>query len=274
MAEYTPSPPRLLVIDDDSDLRVFLQDLLMEEGYAVDVAATLDEALAFLDSHVYHLVLTDLLTHSSSDPLRSALIVRDYAHPTPVAALTGWNISSAEVTRAGLSRLIPKPFDLSDLLASISSCLMTSYSANQRRQAEVLARYYEAVNVRDIDACVLLCAEDVHGYLSAEAPGEHKDMLTGRAALRAELERRLRLSPDMRVEDYLIHPLPKGLAVRYLKSWTPPSIPGERITVTASMLFQFNGERISQISVRLESQRWQALIPEAMYISGAQDSQR
>lgn len=274
MAERTLSPPRLLVIDDDSDLRLFLQDLLIEEGYAVDVAATLDEALAFLDSHVYHLVLTDLLTHSSSDPLRSALIVRDYAHPTPVAALTGWNISSAEVTRAGLARLIPKPFDLSDLLVSISSCLVTSYSADQRRQAEVLARYYEAVNVRDIDACVSLCAEDVHGYLSAEAPGEQKDMLAGQAALRAELERRLRLSPDMRVEDYLIHPLPKGLAVRYLKSWTPPGIPGERITVTASMLFQFNGERISQISVRLESQRWQALIPEAMYISGAQDSQR
>src|SRR5512146_220799 len=99
-------PPRLLVVDDDSDLRGFLADFLLEEGYAVDTAATLDEALALIDLRLYHLVLTDLLAHSVTTPLSSALTILAHARPTPVVALTGWNISADDVKRAGLPRLI------------------------------------------------------------------------------------------------------------------------------------------------------------------------
>lgn len=274
MAERMPLPPRLLVIDDDSDLRLFLQDLLTEEGYVVDVAASLDEALMLLDSHVYHLVLTDLLTHSSNDPLRSAITVRDCAYPTPVAALTGWSISSEEVARAGLARLIPKPFDLSDLLTSIKVCLVKSFNAEQLRQMETLGRYCRALATRDLDACVSLCTEDVHCHLSAETPGEPGDMAVGRAAFRTALERRLGLSPDLTIDDYLIHPLAGGLAMRCVTSWEEPHVPDDRMTAAAAMVFHFDGDRISQISLRLDGQRWRDLIPEAIYSPGAQDSQR
>ncbi len=274
MAQRTPLPPRLLVIDDDRDIRFFLQDLLTEEGYDVDVVATLDEALMLLDSHVYHLVLTDLLTHSSSDPLRSAITVRDYAYPTPVVALTGWSISSAEVTRAGLARLIAKPFDLSDLLTSIKVCLVTSFNAAQQRQAETLRHYCRAFAVRDLDACMSLCTEDVHCHLSAMALGEPEDMAVGRAAFRQVLERRLRLSPGMSIVDYRIHPQAEGLAMRCLASWEEPHIPNDRVTAAASMVFHFDGDHISQINLRLEGQRWHALLPEAIYTPSAHDSQR
>ncbi len=121
MAEPVTPPTRLLVIDDDGDLRLFLRDLLTEEGYEVDLSATLDEALALLETRVYHLIITDLLAHSPSDPLRTALTLRDFAHPTPVAALTGWNVSAEEVAREGLVRLIPKPFDLDELLDAVAA---------------------------------------------------------------------------------------------------------------------------------------------------------
>ncbi len=161
MTKHLESPPRVLVIDDDSDLRLFLYDLLVEEGYRVDVGATLDEALALINAQVYHLILTDLLTHSLDDPLRSAVTVRQAAYPTPVIALTGWNITSADVTRAGLARLIPKPFDLTDLLAAITSCVETAPDAEEQRQTETLARKHEAISARKRDDCVALCAEDV-----------------------------------------------------------------------------------------------------------------
>lgn len=256
MVEHVASPPRLLVVDDDCDLRAFLQDLLTEEGYHVDVGATLDEALALIDAHVYHLILTDLLTHSLSDPLRSAATVQQYAYPTPVMALTGWNVSAAEVAHAGLIRLISKPFDLDDLLATVASCLETPLSAEQARQAEVVCHYCEAFNAHDFDTCLAVCAEGVSFYPSTPPFAEPAGPVVGRASMRAQLQRLLQRAPDVRIDDYLIHPRSIGLALRCVKSWVSPATPDGRATMLASMIFQFDGERISQISLRMDGQSW------------------
>ncbi len=275
MPESQPSPPRLLVIDDDSDLRLFLKDLLTEEGYVADVAATMDEALALIDQRVYHLILTDLLTHVSGDPLRSATSLLRYAHPTPVVALTGWSVTAAEVTRAGLARLISKPFDLDALLAEIADCLTTTFSGGRQNQAEVLGRYCQAFNAHDFDTCASLCAETVRYTRTGDIlVVERDDTLTGREAMRDALERLLQRYPDVRFDDYLIFQQPKGLALRCVKSWQAPHALDGRASTATSMLFLFTGEQIGQISMRMDGQPWHALIAEAVsYSPSAHDSQ-
>lgn len=52
---------RILAVDDQLYFRVFLEDLLTQEGYAVEVAASGEEALSRLDSERYDLILTDLV---------------------------------------------------------------------------------------------------------------------------------------------------------------------------------------------------------------------
>jgi DNA-binding response OmpR family regulator len=273
MSEKGSPSPRLLVVDDDSELRLFLQDLLNEEGYRVDIGATMDEALALIDSHVYHLIITDLLAHSSTDPLRSAVQLNERAHPTPVAALTGWNVSPSEVARAGLARLIPKPFDINDLLASIAECLATPLNTEQQRQAEVVGRYCEAINANDVDACLATCADDVRVYPSERSLWSSADPKLGRAAFRAHLEGGILSTPDMRFDDYLIHPQPSGIALRCVKSWASPAIPTGRATVAGSLYFQFAGERISQITVRCHSESLEPLPLEAIYLPSAHHHQ-
>jgi len=270
MAERKISPPRLLVVDDDSDLRLFLQDLLTEEGYDVDVGATLDEALALIDTHVYHLILTDLLTHTLSDPLRSAATVRQAAHPTPIVALTGWNITAADVAQAGLARLISKPFDLDELLDAIASCLETPLSAEQRRQAEVVGHYCDAFNAHDFDTCLALCADDVRFDASAPQLTGPTGRLVGQATMRAVLQHMLLYAPDMRMDDYLIHPQTKGLALRCMKSWIATAAPDGRTSMPASMFFQFSGERITQISLSMDGQNWHALSYDTPSMLGVQ----
>ncbi|MEY4414863.1 MAG: two-component system response regulator PilR, partial [Pseudomonadota bacterium] len=52
--------PRLLVVDDEPDLRTLYELTLLREGYVVDSAGTLSEAEALLQEHVFQLVITDI----------------------------------------------------------------------------------------------------------------------------------------------------------------------------------------------------------------------
>jgi CheY-like chemotaxis protein len=260
MNKRSLSSPRLLIVDDESDLRLFLQDLLMEEGYQVDISATLDEALALIDAHVYHLIVTDLLMHSTAAPLRSALAIYTRARPTPVMALTGWNISAAEVARAGLTRLIAKPFDLTEFLAAIAATVETRLSAEQQRQAETLRCYCDAFNAGDLGASLATCVDGVRLYPPDKSLGEPEPVVAGRDACLTYLEGLRRAHPDLRLEEYLTYPHPKGLALRYLMSWSTPETPNGRTSVAGALAVQFNGERISQISM-LTRGPWDAFPP-------------
>lgn len=273
MNERSLSPARLLVVDDESDLRLFLRDLLTEEGYVVDSAATLSEALSLIDTHVYHLILTDLLLHSTAAPLRSALAIHTRARPTPVVALTGWNISAAEVTRAGLARLIAKPFDLTELLALIASSVEIRLSAEQQRQAETLRRYCAALSAGDLDASLAACADDVQLCPFDETPGESGPIVAGRAACRSYLDGLLRAQPDMRLEESLIYPQATGLALRYLKSWSAPGAPDGRASASGAFAARFSGEHISQISVLTRDSSSEAFTPPTASLPNRQDCQ-
>jgi CheY-like chemotaxis protein len=55
-----PIPPRVLVVQADTLIRLSFLDLLTEEGYDAFGAASLPEALALLDQHLFDLILADL----------------------------------------------------------------------------------------------------------------------------------------------------------------------------------------------------------------------
>ena len=52
---------RILAVDDQLYFRVFLEDLLTQEGYEVETAGGGEEALARLEPQRYDLILTDLI---------------------------------------------------------------------------------------------------------------------------------------------------------------------------------------------------------------------
>jgi DNA-binding NtrC family response regulator len=51
---------RILVVDDQEDMREFLQDILAERGYPVETAADGPEALRALEGGGFHLVISDI----------------------------------------------------------------------------------------------------------------------------------------------------------------------------------------------------------------------
>ncbi len=273
MNDESSSCPRLLVVDDDSELRTILHDLFVDEGYQIDLAASLDEALMLISTHAYHLVLTDLLAHSTVDPLRSALLILREAHPTPVLAVTGWNTTSAEVRRAGLAYLVPKPFDVAELVEIVAAHLPT-LTAEQQRQAEAARQFCAAFNAHDADGCMSLFADDVRIEPPDEPLWRASGPILGRDACRAHLEHGWSVTPDLRIESYVIFPQPHGLALRCVKSLPNDSAPGERTVICDTMTLRFTDERISGISIQWGGLPWQSSLTEAAtYQPGAQDCQ-
>ena len=60
------STTRILVVDDEAGIRLLYSQELADEGYAVDSAAGIDEALALLQRNQYDVALLDIKLKNES----------------------------------------------------------------------------------------------------------------------------------------------------------------------------------------------------------------
>ena len=121
------SAPRILVLDDEADLRELLEITLLKMGLDVDSAATLRQARSLFDEHQYALVLTDMRL---PDGLGLEL-VREIAASgkgTPVAVITAYGSAENAVValKAGAFDYIAKPVALDALRVMVRSALKLS----------------------------------------------------------------------------------------------------------------------------------------------------
>ena len=128
------SAPRILVLDDEADLRELLEITLLKMGLDVDSAATLRQARALFDEHEYALVLTDMRL---PDGLGLEL-VREIAASgkgTPVAVITAYGSAENAVValKAGAFDYIAKPVALDALRVMVRSALKLSEGGNAAR---------------------------------------------------------------------------------------------------------------------------------------------
>ena len=122
-----PRPPRVLVLDDEADLRELLEITLIKMGLDVDSAATLRQARALFDEHDYALVLTDMRL---PDGLGLELVreIGASGKGTPVAVITAYGSADNAVValKAGAFDYIAKPVALDALRVMVRSALKLS----------------------------------------------------------------------------------------------------------------------------------------------------
>ena len=115
---------RILVIDDEEDIRESLEALLTLEGYAVDLAPNGGEGLRKLESREYDLVLLDLMMpdRSGMDVLRD---IRERDRELPVFMVTAFGSIDAavEALKCGANDFIQKPWKNEQLLVEISQVI-------------------------------------------------------------------------------------------------------------------------------------------------------
>ncbi len=122
---------RVLVAEDDPGLRSVLARGLREHGYVVDAVVNGTDALSYLRSYVYEVVVLDwrMPKQNGMDVLNA---MRSHSDHTPVLMLTARDAVEDRVAglNQGADDYLVKPFSFSELVARIS--------ALQRRPAVAL----------------------------------------------------------------------------------------------------------------------------------------
>ena len=115
---------RLLLVDDDENIRVSLARALGFEGYEVEACENGERALACLERDRFDTVLLDVMMPGLSG-LDVARAVRSEGDDTPILMLTARHEVADRVAGldAGADDYLPKPFSLDELLARIRALL-------------------------------------------------------------------------------------------------------------------------------------------------------
>ena len=116
--------PRILVVDDDENLRWVTQTQLEDAGYLVTTVSSGQEALAALESDRFSLVITDLKMPQMSG-LELLRRVRALDGEMPVVIITAFGTiqSAVEAVKGGAYDYLTKPIDTDQLLLVVGRAL-------------------------------------------------------------------------------------------------------------------------------------------------------
>ncbi|MFO0746721.1 MAG: response regulator transcription factor [Myxococcota bacterium] len=130
MSVSPPSPARVLVVEDDQDLRVVLVDNLEVEGYAVTAARTAAEARRALELAGYDLVVLDLML-PDGDGYAIAKALRRDGRAERILMLTARTLEDDVVRgfEAGADDYVVKPYRLRELLARVRALVRRAAAA-------------------------------------------------------------------------------------------------------------------------------------------------
>jgi two-component system nitrogen regulation response regulator NtrX len=118
-------PSSILVVDDELDIRSTIQEILSEEGYAVETAADASEAHSYYSSSHPDLVLLDIWMPDIDGItlLKQWSEQGDLSCPVVVMSGHGTVETAVEATRLGAVDFIEKPLSLAQLLRTVHGAL-------------------------------------------------------------------------------------------------------------------------------------------------------
>lgn len=135
---------QVLVVDDEADIRALIQDILVDEGYGVTVAADAAEARSARAAAKFDLILLDIWMPDTDGItlLREWSEGGDLACPVVIMSGHGTVDTAVEATRLGAFDFVEKPLSLAKLLRTVEAALEAATrqsSATRRKLPSLLA---------------------------------------------------------------------------------------------------------------------------------------
>ena len=120
---------RILLVDDDKNLREILARYLNFPGCGLDTAVDGLEAVCMLGRKRYDLIITDFEMPNMNGAELARLVKKDYPFPS-IIAITG-NDNPHDLYKAGIEICFKKPFDYSGLKKTVHKLLFDKASEPQ-----------------------------------------------------------------------------------------------------------------------------------------------
>jgi DNA-binding NtrC family response regulator len=202
-----PDRRRILVIDDEADIRESLELLLTGENYSVDLAENAASGLQKFESGSYDLVLLDLMM-----PDRSGMDVladmRQRDGDTPVFMLTAYGSVEVAVRalKSGANDYFAKPWDNEKLLIEIDRMISKGHLERENTQLKrALKQRYAFPNIVGKSERMLRLLDQV----AQVAPSRATILITGETGTGKELIAKAIHAHSVRA-DHLFVPVNSG----------------------------------------------------------------
>jgi DNA-binding NtrC family response regulator len=176
---------RILIAEDDADLRDLLQDDLEDAGYETVVAIDGRAAMARIERarERIDLLITDMrMPGPAGDELLNTMRTRRPEVPVIVITAFGSVEQAVEMVKAGAYQYLTKPFDTDDLLRAVAGAL--EQSAPQREQARLRLEMPET-SARIIGASRPM--QELFGLIARAARSSSTVLITGESGTGKEL---------------------------------------------------------------------------------------
>ena len=120
----TESHERILVVDDEENVRVLFSRILQKEGYEVECASSGSEAIEKLAKRSFDLVVTDLKM-DGIDGLDVVKKGKTVNRAVPFILISGYGTAQTAGTAAkeGADMFLMKPIELTDLKRAVKKAL-------------------------------------------------------------------------------------------------------------------------------------------------------
>ena len=129
----------ILIIDDNSDIRNVINDMLIDAGFKTRLAANYNQALGEIDKKLPHLAIIDVkLDKGDNDGLELLSHIKTKNKNIPVIIITGHaNVEMAVMAlKAGAFEFIEKPFTQERLLNFVNRAVENINLKNTNREFE------------------------------------------------------------------------------------------------------------------------------------------
>ncbi|RJX33430.1 MAG: sigma-54-dependent Fis family transcriptional regulator [Oxalobacter sp.] len=132
------APPKVLVVDDEADLRELFEITLVKMGLDVDSVETVANAMTALKRTEYSMVITDMRLPDGQG-LDVVQEVTSHHRNTPVTVITAYGSTENAVTalKAGAFDYITKPVSLNHLRAMVLSALRQRALVSEGRETRL-----------------------------------------------------------------------------------------------------------------------------------------
>jgi len=180
---------RILVVDDEANIRTLLDEILSEEGYEVTTAADAEEARQAKKRGEFDLILLDIwMPDTDGISLLKEWSESDSLGPVVMMSGHGTVDAAVEATRLGAVDFIEKPVSLAKLLRVVQSALADRRSVIRRRSLvpPMLAPVGRSQTMRRLREQVTRVAHhDAHALFTGE-PGSGREVFARYLASRSD----------------------------------------------------------------------------------------